>query len=172
MWCRAVCRAACAAPARHQVQHGVAFASTWNEVDFADAAVEGFSSRGNVGRARRGSRSWSSAAASDPALVSAPGRRLLVSLFQTLGSTCHLDGLHLRSRRILQLCSTAAYSLDAPGELCAMDRMRACVLVALHARFLRDCFFVGRRSVPFMVSKYMCHTFRTCALCVEMSTVP
>ena len=69
------------------------------------------------------------------AMVIAAACRLHVSWFQTLALACHLEHLHLRIRRNRQLCSTAAYPMDALDELRAMDRMCGCVLVSLCARF-------------------------------------
>jgi hypothetical protein len=50
---------------------------------------------------------------------------------------CHMDGLHLCIRRFLHAQSTSAYHLEALNELRTMSCMRACIHVALPARFSR-----------------------------------
>ena len=45
----------------------------------------------------------------------------------------------LRSRALGHISTTPAYRLEALEELHAAGRMRACVRVVLHARYLHDC---------------------------------
>ena len=59
---------------------------------------------------------------------------------ERLLSMCHMDGLHLRICRSGWFKSTSKYPLEAFSELRTMDRTRACVLVALRARFSRRRF--------------------------------
>ena len=82
---------------------------------------------------------------------------------------CHMDGLHLCIRRFLHAHLTSAYRLEALNGLHTMACMRACVLVALPARFSRGCSCAARWLVPFMVSTRMCRAAGTRAVCVKVS---
>ena len=89
--------------------------------------------------------------------------------FRRLPSAYHLDGIHLRIRRRSHFHWTSAYPLDARSQLHTMVCMRACVFVALCARFPRDCSCARRWLVPFMGSKRMCRAARTRVPCIKVS---
>ena len=136
---------------------------------FADAAVEGFSSHGNDGRARRGSHSLSSAAASNMQLVSATGDPKHVSWFQTpaLAVSSGWSPL-LHSSTIPSLYNSRISSRSFLRAAC--NGLHACSREARYnARFSRGRLCVWRWLVPFTVSNSMCRTTRTRALCVEVS---
>ena len=86
-----------------------------------------------------------------------------------LRSVCHLDGLRLRIRRFLRLPTCRKLSLEAVEQQLAMGCMRSSEKRVFSARFSRDCFCVGRRSVPSMVSKRVHHAAATRALSVKAS---
>ena len=97
----------------------------------------GISAHWNVARARHGSQSRKPPAASKTPMVFAAACSLHAWLFQTFVLDVLLDGLHLLIRRFLHAHSTSAYRLEALNGLCTMACMRACILVALPARFSR-----------------------------------
>ena len=68
---------------------------------------------------------------------------------------CHLDDLRLRIRRLrfLRLPTCCKLSLEAVEQQLTMDCMRSSEKRMFSARFSRDCFCVGGRSVPSLVSK-------------------
>ena len=120
-------------------QHRTSGTSCRDWREFAVPPNGGVSSRVSEGRGWLRSDLKHAAAALTAAMVIAAACPLHVSWFQTLALACHLEHLHLRIRRNRQLCSTAAYPMDALDELRAIDRMCGCVLVSLCARFSRDC---------------------------------
>ena len=60
-------------------------------------------------------------------------------------------------------------SLEAVEQQLTMDCMRSSEKRVFSARFSQDCFCVGRRSVPSMVSKRVHHAAATRALSVKAS---
>ena len=82
----------------------------------------------------------------------------------------HLDsGLRLRICRFLRLRTCRKLSLEAEEQQHTMDCTRSSEKRVFNARFSRDCFCVGRQSVPSMVSKRVHHAAATRALSVKAS---
>ena len=148
-------------------------AGIWIGVGKSEAVASGqrFSAHYDGRWARHGTHQWIILASSDSPTVSATALCLSLNAsgFQTFPLSVSPDGLYLCIRTILHVRSCRNIYMEAVEQQLLMGRMRARVLVALRARFSRNCSCSERWSVPFILSRCMCRAARTRAICVKAS---